>query len=128
MAGRPRTAIGTCGAITMRRRDGRAIAETRTRDADGRVRQITVRAKSAAQARSRLKDRLLTRPGFAGGGVLRADSSFVELAELWLADLELRDLTESTKQTLRAPKHAAYGPSAEAIGRVQGTPGPLTRE
>jgi hypothetical protein len=84
MPGRPRTAIGTCGTITVRRRDGRAIAETRVRDADGRVRQVRVRARTAEQARSKLKQRLLSRPGFDSGGVLRPDSSFAEMAELWL--------------------------------------------
>jgi hypothetical protein len=49
MAGRPRTGIGTCGTITVRRRDGRAIAETRIRDADGRIRQVRVRARTATK-------------------------------------------------------------------------------
>lgn len=101
MAGRPRTAIGTCGTLTVRRRDGRAIAETRIRDADGRVRQVRVRARTAEQARAELKQRLLSRPGFGNGGVLRPDSSFVELAELWVADLELRDIAEGTKDSYR---------------------------
>jgi hypothetical protein len=30
-----------------------------------------------------LKQRLLSRPGFGSGGVLRPDSSFTELADLW---------------------------------------------
>jgi integrase len=73
MAGRPRTAIGTYGTLTVRRRDGRAIAETRIRDADGRVRQVRVRARTAEQARAMLKQRLLSRPGFDNGGVLRSE-------------------------------------------------------
>lgn len=82
MAGRPRTAIGTYGTVTVRRRDGRAIAETRIRNADGRVRQVRVRARTADQAHAILKQRLRSRPGFGNDGVLRPDSSFAELAEL----------------------------------------------
>ena len=81
MAGRPRTAIGTYGSVAVRRRGNRAIA-----------------ARTAEQARSTLKRRLLSRPGFDNGGVLKPSSSFVELAELWLADLDLRDLATGTKQ------------------------------
>ena len=33
--------------------------------------------------------------------VLKTSSSFVELAELWLADLDLRDLASGTKQAYR---------------------------
>ncbi len=101
MAGRPRTAVGTYGTLTVRRRDGRAIAETRIRDADGQVRQVRVRARTAEQARAKLKQRLMSRPGFGNGGVLRPDSSFARLADLWLADLELRDLAEGTKDGYR---------------------------
>lgn len=52
MAGRPRTAIGTYGTITVRRRGSRAVAETRVRDADGRIRQVRATARMAEQARS----------------------------------------------------------------------------
>jgi integrase len=99
--GRPRTTIGTYGHIAVRRRGERAIAETRVRDADGRMRQVRVSARSAALARTLLKERLLTRPGFGSAGVLRPDSGFTELAAVWLADLALRDLAEGTKQNYR---------------------------
>jgi integrase len=113
MAGRPRTAIGTTGTITVRRRDGRAIAETRVRDADGRVRQVRVCGRTAEQARQRLKQRLLSRPGFESRGVLRPDSSFADLAELWLADLELRDLAEGTKHFYRDQLRLHVRPALE---------------
>jgi len=120
MAGRPRTGIGTCGTITVRRRDGRAIAETRIRDADGRIRQVRVRARTADQARTLLKQRMLSRPGFDSGGVLRRDSSFAELAELWLADLELRDVAEGTKQGYRDHLRLHVRPALEhyTLGEV----------
>jgi hypothetical protein len=38
--GRPRTPIGTHGAINTRREGRRVVAETRVRDLDGRLRQV----------------------------------------------------------------------------------------
>jgi hypothetical protein len=64
--GRPRTAIGTYGHIAVRRRGDRSIAETRIRDADGRMRQVRITARSAALARLVLKEMLLDRPPFGG--------------------------------------------------------------
>ena len=46
MAGRPRTAIGTYGAVNLRRRGSRALAETRIRDADGRIRHVRITART----------------------------------------------------------------------------------
>jgi integrase len=120
MAGRPRTAIGTYGSVAVRRRGNRAIAEARIRDADGRVRHIRVTARTAEQARSRLKQRLLSRPGFDNGGVLKPSSSFVELAELWLADLDLRDLAAGTKQHYRDQLRLHVRPAFEhySLGEI----------
>jgi integrase len=101
MAGRPRTPIGTFGAVNVRRRERRVMAETRFRDADGRLRRVTASAASAAAARSRLKEKLRHRPGYGNGGTLQVSSSFSELANLWLADLELRDLAEGTRHGYR---------------------------
>lgn len=119
-AGRPRTAIGTYGAVNVRRRGNRALAETRIRDTDGRVRHVRVTARTAEQARSRLKQRLLSRPDFASGGVLQPASSFVELAELWLADLEMRDLAEGTKQFYRDQLRLHVRPAFEhySLGEI----------
>ena len=39
---RPRTPVGAYGAIAVRRRGERVIAETRIRDADGRIRHSKV--------------------------------------------------------------------------------------
>ena len=127
MAGRPRTAIGTYGAISTRRRDGRAIAETRIRDSDGRVRQVRVRARTADRARSILRQRLVSRPGFGSDGVLRPDSSFSELAELWLADLEARDIAESTKHGYRAQLRLHVRPAFEHYTLAEITTGRVER-
>lgn len=85
--GRPRTPIGTHGAITTRRNGDRTVAETRVRDLDGRLRQVRVSAPTAAAARARLKERILERPAIPSNGVLQPTSSFADLADLWLADL-----------------------------------------
>ncbi|MGW6129707.1 site-specific integrase [Cellulomonas sp. NPDC055163] len=76
---------------------GRYRALTRYRDVDGRLRKVTAVAGSARAARARLKARLVERPGFLSGGVLGAGSGFAELCELWLGDLEQRDISEGTK-------------------------------
>ncbi|MEI2811891.1 MAG: tyrosine-type recombinase/integrase [Nocardioides sp.] len=101
MPGRPRTPIGTFGAVNVRRQAKRVMAETRVRDLDGRLRRVSASASSAAAARRLLKEKLQDRSGFGSGGQLTTSSSFRELAELWLADLELRDLAAGTKQTYR---------------------------
>ncbi len=87
--GRPRTPIGTHGAINTRRDRGRVVAETRVCDLDGRLRQVRATGHTAAAARARLLERIRERPALPSAGVLRATSSFADLADLWLADLEL---------------------------------------
>ena len=98
---RPRTPVGAYGSIAVRRRGDRVIAETRVRDADGRMRQVRVTARSAAHARNILKERLLDRPTFGDLDVLTTQSSFLDLTEAWLVDLELQPLAEGTRQNYR---------------------------
>jgi hypothetical protein len=99
--GRPRTAIGTYGAIYVTRTGDRCVAETRFRDADGRLRKVTATAGSPSAATALLKDRLLHRTGYGAGGVLSLASPFGDLVALWLSDLELRDLAAGTKDSYR---------------------------
>jgi integrase len=99
--GRPRTAIGTYGAIYVMRSGDRCVAETRFRDLDGRLRKVTATAGSASTARALLKERLVNRSGYGSGGMLGLSSPFGDLVALWLAELELRDLAEGTKQSYR---------------------------
>lgn len=98
---RPRTPVGAYGSIAVRRRGDRVIAETRIRDADGRVRHVRVTARTAARARVALQERLLDRPTFGSTRVLTRQSSFADLTEVWLADLDLQKLAEGTKQNYR---------------------------
>ncbi len=99
--GRPRTAIGTYGTISVRSRGAKCVAHTRFRDLDGRMRKVEATASSAALARTLLKERLLNRTGFGSGGHLSVASPFPDLVALWLADLDLRDLAEGTKESYR---------------------------
>jgi hypothetical protein len=99
--GRPRTAIGTYGVVYVLSTGRRCVAETRFQDADGRLRKVTATAGSASAARALLKERLLNRPGYGSDGVLTLSSSFADLATLWLADLDLRELAPATKQSYR---------------------------
>jgi integrase len=102
MTGRPRTAIGTYGAVHVRRADrSRYVARTRYRDADGRLREVTATGGSRGAATAELKARLTRRAGYGNGGAPGPSSDFGDLAELWLADLEGRDISEGTKGNYR---------------------------
>jgi integrase len=99
--GRPRTAIGTYGTINVKRRGRGYVARTRFRDLDGRLRDVTATAGTRSLAQAELKERLLHRPGYGSGGMLALSSPFGQLADLWLADLELRQLADKTKDGYR---------------------------
>lgn len=123
---RPRTPVGAYGSIAVRCRGNRVIAETRIRDADGRIRHVRVTARAAAQARLVLKERLLNRPSFGGTRVLTPQSSFPDLSEVWLADLDLQPLAEGTKQNYRdqvrlhvLPAFEHYALAEITTGRVE---------
>ena len=102
MTGRPRTAIGTYGTLHVTRKRSRTyVARTRYRDIDGRLRDVTATAATRPRAIADLKDRLLKRPGSGQAGVLSLRSPFGDLAELWLGDLDGRDISEGTKENYR---------------------------
>jgi integrase len=124
--GRPRTPIGTHGSINTRREGGRVVAETRVRDLDGRLRQVRATGPTAAAARARLLERLRERPALPSAGALRPTSSFADLADLWLSDLELRDLAGNTKENYRTclrlhvrPAFEHYTLAEVTTGRVE---------
>ncbi len=126
MVGRPRTPIGTSGAVSTRRRGKSVMAEARFRDADGWLRRVSTSAPSAAAARRRLSEKLLSRPGYGNRGQLHPSSSFAELADLWLADLELRELAEGTRHGYRErfrlhvrPAFEHYTLAEVTTGRVE---------
>lgn len=120
MSGRPRTTIGTYGAVYVMPSGDRCVAETRFRDLDGRLRKVTATAGSPSAARALLKERLLNRVGYGSGGVLSLASPFGDLVALWLADLELRELAEGTKQSYRDQVRLHVLPAFEhyALGEI----------
>jgi len=67
-----------------------------------------------------LKERLLDRPGFGGGGVLDLTSSFRDLADLWLEDLDLQNLSDGTKENYRDDLRLHVLPQFEhfALGEI----------
>lgn len=118
--GRPRTAISTFGNIHIRASGRRFVAATRYRDLDGRLRKVSATANSKAAASALLKERLASRSGFGSGGMLGLASPFCDLTSLWLADLELRDLTDNTKQNYRDDLQLHIMPAFEhyALGEI----------
>lgn len=125
-AGRPRTPIGTFGEVTTTNLGGRYRAIARYRDLDGRLRRVMATAPSRRGAAALLKQRLVDRAGYGNGGLLSVASSFSELCELWLQDLELREISEGTKQNYRdelrlhvRPAFDAYALGEITTGRVE---------
>jgi len=100
MPGRPRTEIGTFGAIrTTRLPSGAMQAICRFRDRDGRLRPVTASAATKAKAVALLRVKLAERDRIADTGqAVTADTPFPRLAALWLEEIE-RDvrLSDGTK-------------------------------
>ncbi|MAO79727.1 site-specific integrase [uncultured Nocardioides sp.] len=97
---RPRTPIGTFGEIEFTKLpNGSVRARTRFRDHDGQLRRIEASGDTRTKAEHRLKERLAARSGYSTGfGELTPDSSFGQLVDLWLEDLDLEGkLAESTR-------------------------------
>jgi integrase len=112
--GRPRTPIGTFGDVRVTDLGGRFQAMARYRDLDGRLRKVTAVASSQRRARARLQERLVDRAGYGSGGLLSVASPFGDLCELWLQDLELRDISEGTKQNYRDDLRLHVRPALDA--------------
>lgn len=114
MSGRPRTAIGTYGSIrVVRLPNGRHTAHTRYRDVDGVLREVKAASSSPNKATAELKSKLVTRPRYGRGGMLSLTSPFGDLAELWLADLVQREISEGTKQNYCDDLRVHVGPFFE---------------
>ena len=98
---RPRTPIGTFGDIDFTTLEpGRVRARTRFRDDDGQVRRVEATAPSseARRAPAEGEARAERQRTPAAAGELTADSSFKQLVEVWLADLDLEgSLAPSTR-------------------------------
>jgi integrase len=92
---RPRLAIATFGEFTYQSaKTGRIRARALFRDWDGATRQVQASAPTRAAAERALKAKLADRAGHSPlEHTLTADSSFAQLGEYWLADLEMEGRT-----------------------------------
>lgn len=126
-AGRPRTPVGTFGAITFRREGARFVAGTRYRDWDGRLRRIEATGPTRQSAERAVKERIAARTETDGvNGELTADTRFRELVSVWLQDLELegrlaqstRELYERDMRTLVTPSFADLALREITVSRV----------
>lgn len=111
--GRPRTVIGAHGEIWVNQKaKNKYVAGTWVRDDDGKMRQATATGPSRTAAAGLLKGRLLERRGVMGDGQLDRSSPFTKFADLWLEDLELQDLADTSRQayqdTLRLHVRPAF--------------------
>lgn len=126
---RPRTPIGTFGDIDFTTLGPERVrARTRVRDFDGQVRRVESTAPSKKLAEHRLKEKLAQRATHAGGSrQLTPDSSFKELVEVWLADLDVegglapstRALYERNMRQLVMPAFEHYTLREVTIGRIE---------
>lgn len=99
--GRPRTAIGTFGEVSIRPVNKMYLATTRFRDWDGKLRRVEATGHSRSAAKAELKRRISCRGDHrAGAGILTGDTTFPELVEFWIEDMaEDTRLAPSTKDT-----------------------------
>ena len=125
--GRPRTPIGTFGAVTVVRSGARWVASTRYRDWDGRLRKVEAAGDSRQAAERTLKERLAARGETEGSaGILTPDTRFADLVTVWLEDLDLegriapstRDLYERDMRTLVLPAFEHLTLREITVGRV----------
>ena len=123
---RPRTPIGTFGDIDFTTlTPERVRARTRGRDFDGQVRRVEATAATRKLAEHRLKEKLAQRATHSGGTrQLTADSSFSELVEVWLADLDLDGgLAPSTRALYERNMCQLVVPAFEHYALREITPG-----
>lgn len=96
---RPRTPIGTFGDISyVKAAGGQFRARTRFRDDDGKARRVSATGTTKREGERNLKKVAADRASFRSSGELSADSSFTQLVDVWLADLDLEGkLAPSTR-------------------------------
>lgn len=103
---RPRTPVGTFGTIELTKMaDDVYRARTRVRDDDGKVRRVQANGETRTAAERNLKVKLSKRASRSFGLMdLNADSSFTQLVDVWLEDLDLEDdIAINTRQLAATP-------------------------
>lgn len=121
MSGRPRTPIGAHGNIQVKRLSQRRyVARTRVRDLDGQLRDVSATGASTSAARNELQARLKRRTGYGSGGLLNLSSPFSDLADLWLSELDTRQISEGTKDNYRDDLRVHVRPffDSYAVGEI----------
>lgn len=101
---RPRLPIGTAGDIIVTiASSGTFTARARFRDWDGVSRLVQASGRSRSAAERALKEKLADRAEYRPGTTdLTADSTFQDLADYWLADMEASpDITPGTRKLYR---------------------------
>lgn len=121
--GRPRTPIGQHGEIWMTMRGRKHVANTWVRDQDGKLRQATATGSSSSAAKVLLKERIAERDGMDRHGQLSRTSRFTTLADLWLADLDVRDLTDGTREVYQDMLRLHVRPAFENFSLAEITTG-----
>ena len=98
---RPRLSIGTFGEILfLDKPNGKVEARVRYRDWDGKRRDVQATGTTRRTAEQALKEKLAQRALFQPAqGVLTPDSTFTQLVDYWLEDLDLEGrIARSTRQ------------------------------
>src|SRR5918995_2925293 len=125
--GRPRTPIGTFGDLSnAKTASGQIRARTRFRDDDGEIRRVSATGPTRKAAERSLKEVVSQRTSRAAYAELTTDSSFKQLVELWLEDLDLegklapstRALYERNIRQLVMPVFEHYALREITVGRV----------
>ena len=101
MPGRPRTGVGTFGAIrTVETGAGTFRAVTRLRDWDGHLRRVTATGATRTQAIATLKEKIVERDHVGDTGeAVTADTPFPKFALLWLEEIQIDPrLSDGTKE------------------------------
>jgi hypothetical protein len=106
--GRPRTAIGTFGQLHVTDLGG-PVPRVDPLSRPGRPAPQGHRDGHDPAGRRGAAEGTAAQP-HGTGGLLSMSSAFADVAELWLADLEMRDLSENTKENYRPPRNSPRPP------------------
>ncbi len=127
--GRARLVPGTYGDIRVTKNvSGSYQADAWYRDWDGRRRRVTASGPSKQKVIAALKEKLLNREVIGDtGAMLTAESSFGDLVALWLEDLELRNLSEGSREVYRREVKSLLAPTFSPFTLGEITTGRLDR-
>lgn len=130
MAGRPPLKVGHHGNISYTNIRPRQVQATcYVRDPDGVRREVTAQGTSKPAARANLLDKISDRLGI--GGEITAETKLVEVAQLWLAEVERKVADgQLAPNTLRVYRSALTNHVEPGVGQLrvrEATPAALDR-